>query len=92
MVSCAASGAVESRIFAPGAGYVAEIALPAALPSNPSTAGKGFNRYFVQAFALLTGGAAKSFVQSMRHVANSVLHAYIVGVAGDDASVREVVV
>src|SRR6516164_2840325 len=75
-------GTVKSGIFAPGACNVVEIALPVALPGHASTSGEGFNRHFVQAFAPLTGDPTKSFVQSIRNVADGVLHAYIVGIAG----------
>src|SRR5215469_16803096 len=76
-------GLVKGGIFAPGACDIAEVAQSAALAANASAPGQGFNRHFVQTFVLLTGSSAKSFVQTIRHVADAVLHAYIVGIAGN---------
>jgi hypothetical protein len=74
--------AVESCIFAPCACDVTEIALPAALTGNADAAGKGFNRHFIQAFALGVGCLAKSFVQGVRYVANGVLHTFVLESVG----------
>ena len=77
-------GLIKGGIFASGAYDIAEVAQSAAPLRNANAPGQGLKRYFVQAFILFTGSPAKSFVQSFRHVADSVLHAYIVGIAGND--------
>jgi len=65
-----------------GGSFESADALPAALSGNASAPGQGFNRYLIQALAPLTGGPAKGLVQTIRHFADGVLHASIVGVAG----------
>ncbi len=74
--------AVESGVSAPSACDIAEIALRAALPAKSCTSGQGFNRYIVQAFALLTRSPAKSLIHTIRNIADGVLHALIVGTVG----------
>jgi hypothetical protein len=71
--------AVESRILAPGARDIAEIASLTSLPGNASTPDQGFDRHLVQAFATFAGRPAKSFVRHIRDITDGVLHAYIVG-------------
>jgi len=73
---------VELRVIAPGAGNVAEVALWAPSTCNSSTSRQGFNRNFVQAFTLLASSPAESLVQGIRHIADRILHAFIVGNAG----------
>src|SRR5215469_4927705 len=77
-------GLVKGGVFAPGACDIAEVAQSVVLAADASAPGQGFNCHFVQAFVLLMGSPAKSFVQNIRHVANSVLHANIVGIAGNE--------
>ena len=59
----------------PGSRDIAEVALAASALSEAGATGQGLNRHFVQAFALLTGGAAKRGVQTVGYVADGVLHA-----------------
>ena len=75
-------GAVEGGIFAPCACDVGEIALPVAFPGNSSPPCESFNRYLIQAFSAFAGGPAEGFIQTARHLANGILHALIVGIAG----------
>ncbi len=64
---------MPSTILSPSSGDVAEIALAASQLAESGAPSEGFNRHFVQAFALLAGGAAKRIVQSIGHVADGVL-------------------
>src|SRR5215472_10305636 len=75
-------GAVEGGIFMPGSRDIAEVALAASGLTEAGAAGQGLNRHVVQAFALLTGEAAKRGVQGVGYVADGVLHASSVGKAG----------
>jgi hypothetical protein len=66
----------------PGSRDIAEVALAASALTEASAAGQGLNRHVVQAFALLSGRAAKRGVQRVGYVADGILHAYSVGNAG----------
>jgi len=66
----------------PSACDIAQIALPPEFPGIASTPGEGLNGDFVETFALLASSAAKSFVQSIRHITDCILHASVVGVEG----------
>ena len=67
----------RSRIFAPGTGDVAQISLSTELRGDANTAGKGFNRHFVQTLVLLVSNPAESFIERFRHVAEGVLHMHL---------------
>ena len=75
-------GAIECGVFAPRACDVAEIALPVSFPGNSSPPCESFNRYLIQAFSAFAGDPAERFIQTAWYLANSILHASIVGVAG----------
>ncbi len=83
MVSCAAKALSKAGSLRQVPAMSREIALPVAIPGNASTPGQGFDRYLIQAFAPLARGPAKRFVQSIRHIADGVLHASIVGSVGN---------
>src|SRR3954471_4776556 len=73
---------IEGRIVVPSACNIPEIALPKCLAREASTSGKCLNRHFVEAFALCLGSPTKGAVDGIRHIADCVLHAFIVGNAG----------
>ena len=53
-----------------------------ALSGDAGAASQGFDGHFVQALALLAGGLPQSFVEIVRNVADGILHAHIIGIAG----------
>src|SRR5580692_2910905 len=75
-------GAFKGRIFSPASGNIAQIPLPDLGLTQTGSASQGLDRHFVQALALLPGHVAKSGIEIVRYIANRVLHADIVGIAG----------
>src|SRR6185437_9379517 len=76
--------ATEGWVLLPGSRDIAKIALAASGLAHARATSKRLNRDLVQAFPLCTGGVAKEGIQILRHIADRVLHAYSLGIAGID--------
>ncbi len=69
------SRTIESGIFAPSAGDVAEIALPTGFAGYTGATGKGFESHIVEALASSARGLAKGFIQRVGNIADGVMQA-----------------
>src|SRR6185437_15753153 len=76
--------ATEGWVLLPGSRDIAKIALAASGLAHARATSKRLNRDLVQAFPLCTGGVAKEGIQILRHIADRVLHAHSLGIAGID--------
>ena len=76
------NGSFKSGIFSPASGNIAQVALAHLGVAQAESASKGLDCHFVQALALLPGRIAESGIEILRHIANRILNANIVGSAG----------
>jgi hypothetical protein len=75
-------GAFKGGIVFSASGNISQIALLHSGLAQSESASQGFDRNFIQALALFACRNTERSIEIVRHIANGILHADIVGIAG----------